>query len=255
MRSFVNGMRVLALGCLLAVPAAATSVLPVDAGQAVDEAELIFTGQVIDVEMVSSGDGLFPFTFVTFSVDQTLKGAADANHLTMRFDGGDLPEREESIEVVGVPIFEVGQEVLLFVSGNGKRACPLVGWWQGRLDFVQHPTRGTKMLVDHRGAPIEGIANGDWQRSEVRWDAAHRRLVDQEPGAKLLWQEGVSIDEPETVTAKSYRGESADSVLDALRQLVSKRSAEKSFVRSAPVASASPLDVPESVEFTAVAGR
>lgn len=255
MRSFVTSVRVLALACLLAAPAAATSVLPVDATQAVDRAELIFTGQVLDVEMVPSGDGLFPFTFVTFSVDQTLKGAADANSLTLRFDGGDLPAREQSVEVVGVPVFEIGQEVLLFVAGNGKQACPLIGWWQGRLDFVQHPTSETTMLVDHRGAPIEGIADGAWRHGSVRYDAAQKRLVDAEPQAQLLWQEGVTIEEPARESARSYRGQAADSVLDELRRLVAKRSAEKSFLRSQPVASADPLDVPESVQFTATAAR
>lgn len=253
MNAFSRLLTILALAGLSAMPAMATSVLPIDAPQAVDQAELIFTGQVLTVEFATSHDGRFPYTFVTFAIDETLKGSAEGEELTLRFDGGDLVETRESVEVLGMPTFEVGDQVLLFVAGNGKAGCPVVGWWQGRLDFVQHPSARGALLVDHRGAPVEGAGMEGWRHGELRYDRTEKRLVASESGAQLLWTEGVTIDDGrEAKSGEAYAGVPAAKVIDELRQLVDQRRRLKSFTAEGVVSSASPLDVPYSVLFTAV---
>lgn len=244
----------LVLGCILAAAASATTILPVDATDAVDRAELIFRGEVVAIETVTSRDGSFPFTFVTFAVHDALKGAAAGKELTLRFHGGDLAATQETVEVVGMPSFERGDEVVLFVDGNGRLACPLVGWWQGKLDVVRHPRTGEPMLVDHRGAPIESVDESGWSYADLRYDAEAEALVAREPGAELLWQDGVEIvDDSPIERAAGDAIVAADAVLDALRQLIDRRALQKSAVAAAPVQSASPADVPDTVEFRAVA--
>ncbi|MEM9557577.1 MAG: hypothetical protein AAGC60_25180 [Acidobacteriota bacterium] len=255
MRSFPRALCALVLACACTTAAFATTVLPVDAPQAVDRAELIFVGTVVHLETATTGDGLLPYTFVTFAVDEALKGRAADAELTLRFEGGDLPEQQETVEVVGMPSFELGDEAVLFVAGNGEAACPLVGWWQGELSIVRHPATGERLLLDHRGAPIEGVSADGWRVGPVHYDAAEQRFVDSTAdGVELLWQDGVEIvDEPSIERAGAYEGVGADSVLDALRQLVSERQERKSFTRGDVVRSADPADLPYSVTFLPVA--
>lgn len=246
-------LRTLVLGCLLAAASQATTVLPVDASKAVDTAELIFTGHVVAMETATSLDGLYPFTFVTFEIAEIIKGSVEGAELTLRFEGGDLEELEETVEVVGIPQFELGDEVLLFVRNNGKAACPLVGWWQGRFDFQPHPATGERLLVDHRGRVVEGVGVGGWRAGEMRYDKAEKRLVNTAPKARLLWQEGVVIEDDAHSKSGEYQGIGAGAVLDDLRQMIQARRTEKSFVRPETVRSASPLDVPASMALTPVA--
>lgn len=246
-------LRTFVLVCLLAAASQATTVLPVDASKAVDTAELIFTGHVVAMETATSRDGLFPFTFVTFEIAEILKGSAEDTNLTLRFEGGDLEEREETLEVVGIPQFNLGDEVLLFVRNNGRAACPLVGWWQGRLDFQPHPATGERLLVDYRGRVLEGVGAEGWRAGEMGYDKAEKRLVDTAPKAQLLWQEGVVIEDEAHSDFGEYQGADAGTVLDDLRQLIQARRTHKSFVRPETVRSASPLDVPASMDLTPVA--
>ena len=246
-------LRTFVLGCLLAAASQATTDPPVDASRAVDTADLIFTGQVIAKETATSLDGLYPFTFVTFEIAEILKGAVDGEELTLRFEGGDLEERQETLEVVGMPQFELGDEVLLFVRNNGKAACPLVGWWQGRLDFQLHPATGKRLLVDHRGRVVESVGTEGWQAGEVRYDKAEKRLMGTTPKVQLLWQEGIVVEDATESKSEEYEGVSAATVIDDLRQLVQARRTRKSFVLPETVRSASPLDVPASMSVTAMA--
>src|SRR5918998_2559927 len=76
---------------VLQYPAGASSVRSVGLAEQVDRAELIFVGTVVGIESVPVKDGSFAFTYVTFDVQETLKGAAAGPTLTLRFAGGDAP--------------------------------------------------------------------------------------------------------------------------------------------------------------------
>ena len=235
---------------LLASTASATTILPTDPSKSVDQAELIFMGRVVDSQFVVSGDGKYPFTFVTFEILDTFKGRTDGTEITLRFDGGDVAAAQERLEVVGMPTFDLGDEALLFVAGNGKWGCPIVGWWQGRLDVINHPRTGAPMLVSHTGAPVEGVSRHTWETAELRYNAEEKRLVNAEPRVQLLRQEGVTIlEERAPRKAYAYEGVAVESVFDQLRALIEVRRLQKSFVPEGVVESASPYDVPHSVIF------
>jgi hypothetical protein len=102
-----------------------------DAAALVDGAELIFVGTAVHAETVTSEDGTFPYTLVTFTVDEALKGATDQNEITLELAGGRLESESRIVEIPGMPRFDVDTTYLLFARGNGTGPCPLLGWKQG----------------------------------------------------------------------------------------------------------------------------
>ena len=58
-------------------------------------------------------------------------------------------------EMIGSPKFKVGEEVLLFVSGNGLRDMPIVGWEQGKFTLTD------SSVLTNAGNQIVGISKDD----------------------------------------------------------------------------------------------
>jgi len=241
------------LSLCLALGAGATSVMPVDVSQAVDSSDLIFTGHAIAREVAVTQDGRTPFTFITFAVEEVLKGQVDGSEVTLRFFGGE--HGGEVIEAVGMPRFEELGQYLLFVEGNGDSFCPIVGWWQGKLDLVPHPQTGKAMLIDHRGTPITGLNESSWTKAQtlrVGDDGTFESTGDD--GTTVLWQDGVEIvDDSPSLEAAKAAVVPAEDVLSQLRSLVELRRAAKSFRPGKTVSSALAMDLPESVTFEATA--
>lgn len=100
------------------------------------QSNLIFLGEVTDISYrISRSDAEgtvpLPFTFVTHKISLLLHGSTPADSFTMRLIGGPN-ENGQFLTVTGVPNFQVGQQDLLFVSGNGSEGCPLVLCESGR---------------------------------------------------------------------------------------------------------------------------
>jgi hypothetical protein len=121
----------------------AASLDPVSPRQLVEQADLIFAGVVADVQYRNSDisgpdDVALPHTFVTFAVENVLKGSvANGSHITLRFEGGRAGQNKAML-VPGIPLFDVGDRDILFVKGNGAVPCPLVGWEQGRFRNINN---------------------------------------------------------------------------------------------------------------------
>lgn len=132
---------VLAAIWLATLPAGAATLDPVTPEQLAREAELIFAGEVVDVQyrMSETGPGLasLPHTFVTFHIDRLFKGDSETgDFITLRFRGGPVPDSDVALIIPGVPLFDRGTRSILFVRGNGHSWVPLVGWEQGRFRLV-----------------------------------------------------------------------------------------------------------------------
>jgi hypothetical protein len=117
--------------------------VPITERQLALNAELIFEGVVQNVEYRLSNSSSehknrVPHTFVTFEVKKLFKGkTADKNHITLRFVGGPY-DKSKLLVVDGIPLFDVGDRDILFVTGNVIRICPLVGWSQGRFRIIKN---------------------------------------------------------------------------------------------------------------------
>jgi hypothetical protein len=234
---------------LSALTAGATTIIPVDVATMVDSADLIFVGTVIGSESVPTADGSYAFTYVTFDVEQTLKGISRAGKtITLRFAGGQVGTTV--FEVSGAPQFKMGGQHLLFVEGNGRSGMPLVGWFQGKLDIVADPASRQPMLVDHARRAVDGIKDKGWFRGGLALDrnglVKARRAVE----ATVVSQEGVQIELEQPQAADGAA--SVSGVLSELRTFIAARkSSSASFRNTQFVDSASPSDVPATFRYTA----
>lgn len=106
------------------------------------EADFVFEGTVVHIDhrvsdVVSAGDVVLPHTFVTFQIEEVVKGSSDSgNTITLRFLGGP-DSKGRVLGVAGLPQFRAGDHDMLFVKKNGEMVCPLVGWEFGRLRIVR----------------------------------------------------------------------------------------------------------------------
>lgn len=160
----------------VSVPAArATTVIPPTFDELVGQAEFIFQGKVTNVrsQWVGEGGQRHIATFVTFQVEDSLKGAPGESY-TIRVFGGTVGE--DSMGISDAPTFQVGDDEIVFVEHNGSQLVPLVGMMHGQYR-VQKDASGREIVVDHenhavrspaRMGPMTSAAGG----SEPAMDAA-----------------------------------------------------------------------------------
>ena len=85
----------------------------------VDQSSLIFVGHVVEVdyrmsEPRSNDEMSLPHTIVTYEIDKILYGEPVGDFFAMRFEGGS-DSRGGFMHVSNVPLFQVGDEDLLFI--------------------------------------------------------------------------------------------------------------------------------------------
>lgn len=225
----------------------ATTVLRVNVADQVDLADLIFTGQVIGTQVAVGKGGNFPFTFVTFTVTEALKGGTPSSLLTLRLLGGWTAERV--VRVDGMPTFTLGESYLVFVKDNGVVDCPVLGWGQGQLRFFKDPASGKEVLLDEFGAAVTGISDGRLIRGA--------RLAELDPGVDYVQAPSggliADIDTAvptavltgiESQPASTSQVAEAKAILEALRSLVRDRSTGPQFRKGQQVMSAGRGDLP-----------
>jgi hypothetical protein len=216
----------------------ASVVIPIDVVTQADEADLIFIGTVIGTESVPVKDGTFAYTYVTFHVEEMLKGASGPT-LALRVAGGQVGLRAFGVD--GAPKFETGGRHVLFVKDNDVHPIPLLGGPQGKLNFVRHPVTQEEILTDDKGLVIDGLRENNWARSGLSVDRGGQ-LQRPERVAEVLSQEGVTVvlDQPDPDTEATP----AARVIAELRKLIRTRAFAPEFKRSQAVRSASPANVP-----------
>jgi hypothetical protein len=156
----------------LAASARATTVIAPDFDHLVSRADAIFEGDVTNVQSQWIGEGAQHriVTFVTFKVDQSLKGDL-GNSYTIRMLGGTVDG--ETMSVTDAPKFAVGDHDLLFVENNGRQFIPLVGIQHGRIR-IQKDQTGNDVLVTGEDQPLADVAQLGKDEPEV---ARNRRSL------------------------------------------------------------------------------
>lgn len=106
----------------------------IDTQNLLSQADLVFTGKVVDVQYKDSTDSL-PFTFVTYDIGETIAGRADGSQVTLRFLGGRQQKGDEVryLKVSELPEFRVGDSDVVFAQRAGSSICPLVQCGEGRF--------------------------------------------------------------------------------------------------------------------------
>src|SRR5689334_888466 len=135
--------------------ATATTVIPPRFDELVSRAQIIFEGEVTGLQSQWIGEGAQHriVTFVTFKVDDTLKGDAGTTY-SIRMLGGTVDGR--TMEVTDAPKFKVGDHDFLFVENNGSQFIPLVGIQHGRF-HVQKDATGRQTLTTGEGQPLADV--------------------------------------------------------------------------------------------------
>ncbi len=149
----MNKLRPLAFGaCLLSTVVAlrATTVIPPTFDELVGKAELIFQGSVTNVRSQWAGEGSqrHIVSYVTFRVEDTLKGNAGAS-FTMQMLGGTVDG--ETMEISDSPKFAMGDRDILFVEHNGEQFIPLVGIMHGRFRIHRDAHTGREVVATNEG--------------------------------------------------------------------------------------------------------
>ena len=176
--------------------ASATTVIPPKFDELVSRAQLIFEGEVTGLQSQWIGEGTQHriVTFVTFKVDDTLKGDAGASY-SIRMLGGTVDG--QTMEVTDAPKFRVGDHDLLFVENNGSQFIPLVGIQHGRFR-VQKDQAGRDTLLTGEGRPLTDVSQLGSKEDAVaqtkaalslnNFKSAIRSQILQQAGAKAKIQ-------------------------------------------------------------------
>lgn len=134
----------LASAALLCSAAHALTVNVPSFTELVAKAELIARTEVIGVrsqrQPSPTGQPII-VTIVTFKVEERLKGSSPEQFEFTQL-GGQVAD--EGLQIAGLPTWQMGDRDIVFVAGNGKVVCPLVGIPHGRFWIV---TTGTSEYV------------------------------------------------------------------------------------------------------------
>jgi hypothetical protein len=135
----------------------ATTVIPPTFDRLVNDAEIIFEGTVISLrsEWLGEGADRHIVTYVTFKVEDAIKGAPAAEY-TIRMFGGTLDGT--TMEATDTPKFKVGDRDILFVENNGKQFVPLVGIMHGRFRVKQDEVNAPESISKDSGAHVSNLA-------------------------------------------------------------------------------------------------
>ena len=134
----------------------ATTVIPPTFEQLVDQAEMIFQGTVTKTnsQWIGEGDQRRIVTYVTFEVKDALKGSPGKSYTVRQF-GGTVDG--ETMMIDDAPVFNVGDQDILFVENNGSQVVPLVGLMHGRF-HVRKDASGREMVTTNEDQPLGDVS-------------------------------------------------------------------------------------------------
>jgi len=134
----------------------ATTVIEPTFDELVAQAEVIFQGVATDVtsQWVGEGAQRHIVTYVTFKVEETLKGNPGQSY-TIRMLGGTVDG--ETMGVSDAPKFKIGDKDILFVQNNGSQFIPLVGIMHGRF-HVKRDQAGQEIVTNNEEEPVKNVA-------------------------------------------------------------------------------------------------
>ena len=166
------------------------------------QADIVIEGVIVDIRYVLSEptgmeDNGIPYTFVTYRVDESFKGEHPGKTVTLRFIGGEEPNSELYLTVSDVPMFDVGDRDVLFVTGNTKETSPLVLGTSGRLRIIDGE------VYTDSGRSIQIKADDDlrvgaaYDLPSVRTTRIRGKLIDtrMNPKARPRPSDAISADE------------------------------------------------------------
>jgi len=142
---------------LVGIRVMATTVIPPDFDQLVNESDYIIRAVVksVDSEYRTNGNGRKIITKVALDVREVIAGVPPAE-VTLEMLGGRVGDEQMVLE--GAPRFKVGDEDILFVKGNGHTIVPLVAMMHGRYPIMREASTGRKYMARENKIPLSNTA-------------------------------------------------------------------------------------------------
>lgn len=140
-----------------AVSLPATTVVPPEFSQLVNESDYIVRATVKSVASEwrgQPGQGSI-FTYVELEVREVIAGTPP-QPLVLEMLGGKVGDQEMTVQ--GAPKFEVGQEDILFIQGNGRNVSPLFALMHGRYPVKKEPGSGREYVTRSNHVPLQDTA-------------------------------------------------------------------------------------------------
>ena len=134
LRTLANSL--VCAACLLAfTPAWATTILGMDIDKVAADAEFVFEGEVINSETRQDSNSGIISTYVTFRIDDVIKGDFSGDSVELKFMGGAF--NGEIVQVSGMRIPQMSEQGIYFVESMSRDLInPLIGWSQGHFIIV-----------------------------------------------------------------------------------------------------------------------
>ena len=169
-------------GLLCAAPLAASSVREVPFDALSRTATRVVGGEIIGVVSEVDENG-YIYSNVTLLVENAAPRSLEGRPYTFRSMGGEVDGRRMFIQ--GMPTFEVGQQVALFLHDSpGTALGPTVGLWQGVFFVSRDKASGKQVMLDSAGRTLLGLEGAKLLRGQKPAQASG--------GAELTLGEGSS---------------------------------------------------------------
>ena len=142
------------MSCLLLVsPVGATTILGMNIDEVAQGAEIIFEGKVVEHNVRENDAGMI-VTYVTFRIEELVKGEYDEHLLELKFTGGRLGG--QIMEVSGLRIPSPNEEGIYFVESAYRNLVnPLLGWSQGH--YLIYEQNGERRVSTVNDRPITDV--------------------------------------------------------------------------------------------------
>jgi len=138
---------------LLVSPLEATTILGMNIDEVAQGAELIFEGKVVEHNVRENASGMI-VTYVTFRIEELIKGEYDEPLLELKFTGGRLGR--QIMEISGLRIPSPNEEGIYFVeSVNRNLVNPLLGWSQGH--YLIYEQSGERRVSTVNDRPVTDV--------------------------------------------------------------------------------------------------
>ena len=133
---------------ILSIATAATSLERMSVAQIARSARLIV--RVECVANFTSWDAGEVWTFTSFEIESSWKGAPPAARITVRLLGGRVGNLTSSVS--GVPRFRPGEKVVLFLEPSSRGDFSVVSWMQGTFRIRRDARTGKESVTQDTAA-------------------------------------------------------------------------------------------------------
>jgi len=181
-----------------------SSIREVSMDEMLQQSQLVFEGTVTAIKAMENSQKRI-HTYVTFEIEDIIKGEYPGNTLTLRFLGGTVGDVTMTVSDMRLP--QKGEHGIYFVELLERfQVNPLYGWSQGHF-IVECDDTGIGRIMTNRRLPVVGVRNSardeqmtqDKIRIQALSKGVARDIVAAQEGKDII---GMTVDEFKKVLHK-----------------------------------------------------